>query len=328
MWGKAMKANNTLREIGSALMEAKSIVIVPHEMMDGDAFGSAVALCKALRLEGKEAWILLEDKIPDYLEFLGNGYCTENLDILPSPDVSICVDCGDRDRFPKRVDAFDAGKLRICIDHHTTSQRVFDMNYVDGHAAATGEIIFDLMAEMGWVLDKEMSEALFVAITTDTGNFQFSNTTKKSHEIVIALYDKGMDFSKVSTEIYQNESMSKFRLESKAIDTAEIFAGGQGVMACVTNDMLRECGASMEEAEGIASRLRSIRGVEISVLIKEYPKGCIKVGLRAKNKGDVSVIATEFGGGGHIKAAGFTMCASLDTVKGLVKEAVENQLGR
>ena len=322
-----MKQNNTLREIGEVLDRAKHVYIIPHELMDGDAFGSAIALCKSLRLGGRQAYILLEDKIPDYLEFLDRGYCTYDQELFPVPDVSICIDCGDLSRFKNRVEAFQAARTRICLDHHTTSRRLFDLNYVDGKAAATGEIVYDLLTTMDWPIDKEIAEAIFAAITTDTGNFQFSNTTKRSHEIVIALYDKGMNFSKISVAIYQNESMDKFRLESKVIESAEIFAGGLGVVACVTQEMLRECNCSMEEAEGIVTKLRSIRGVEISVLIKEYPDGCMKVGLRAKHVGDVSRIATRFGGGGHIKAAGCTICEPMDTVKALIVGAVEEQLG-
>jgi phosphoesterase RecJ-like protein len=279
-----------------------------------------------LRKENKKAWILLEDKIPDYLEFMDKGYCTYDQELLPQPDVSLCIDCGDRTRFKKRVGAFDKGKTTICLDHHTTSRRVFDLNYVDGKAAATGEIVFDLLSEMNWPLDKEIAEAIFVAITTDTGNFQYSNTSQRSHEIVIALYDKGMNFSKISAEIYQNESMNKFKMESKVIDSAELFADGLGVVAIVTQKMLKECNSSMEEAEGIVSKLRSIRGVEISVLIKEYPDGCMKVGLRAKHKGDVAVIATKFGGGGHVKAAGCTICDSIQNVKQMIVQEVTEQL--
>jgi phosphoesterase RecJ-like protein len=174
---------------------------------------------------------------------------------------------------------------------------------------------------MNWPLDKEIAEAIFVAITTDTGNFQYSNTSQRSHEIVIKLYDKGMNFSKISAEIYQNESMNKFKMESKVIDSAELFADGLGVVATVTQKMLKECNSSMEEAEGIVSKLRSIRGVEISVLIKEYPDGCMKVGLRAKHKGDVAVIASKFGGGGHVKAAGCTICDSIENLKRMIVES-------
>lgn len=308
------------------MQRANTVWIIPHELMDGDAFGSAIALCKSLRKEKKTAWILLEDKIPDYLEFMDKGYCTYDSNLISVPDVSLCIDCGDYTRFKKRVEAFEKGKTTICLDHHATSKRVFDLNYVDGKAAATGEIVFDLLSEMKWPLDKEIAEALFVAITTDTGNFQYSNTSKRSHEIVIELYDKGMNFSKVSAEIYQNESINKFKMESKVIDSAELFSDGLGVVAIVTQKMLKECHSTMEEVEGIVSKLRSIRGVEISVLLKEYPDGCIKVGLRAKHKGDVAVIATKFGGGGHVKAAGCTICDSIENVKRMIVEEVTEQL--
>ncbi len=320
------KENNTLESIGGILEAAESVYIFPHILMDGDAMGSAAALCRTLRSLGKKAYILLEDKVPDYLEFLGDGLCTYDRDLIDDPDVCLCIDCGEIGRFPERAETFGKGKTKVCIDHHSTSEPFTDYNYIDGSAAATGEIVYRLMKTMDWIVTKEIAEAIFAAITTDTGNFQYSNTTRESHEIVLALYDSGMDFNKVSVELYQNESMAKFKLESSIMETAQLVAGGLGVIAWVTSEMLDVCNARIEETEGVVGKLRSIKGVQIAMLIKENGNDCIKVAMRAKDRGDVAKISLKFGGGGHVKAAGCTICGSsvAEVRETMTKEIAEN----
>ena len=141
--------NNTFQEISAVLLAAKKLLLYPHIHMDGDAIGSCAALCKALRRAGKEAYILIEEEIPLNLRFLDRGYCTTDADILAEVDVSVCVDCGDESRFPGRKQAFRQGKTTVCIDHHHTTSSFCDYNYVDPEAAATGELIYQLLQVMG-----------------------------------------------------------------------------------------------------------------------------------------------------------------------------------
>ena len=315
--------NDPIPMIAQELLEADSILIFPHILMDGDAMGSAAALCKALRGMGKDAHIVIEDKVPDYLLFLDRGYTVdiENIGVanIGGIDVSICVDCGEKTRFPKRAELFYHGDTKICIDHHVSSGFIGDYNYIDPDAAATGEIIFDLLLALGVDIDQEMAEALFAAITTDTGNFQYSNTTAHSHEIVIALYDCGLDSSKVSLALYENESLPKLRLHSRLIESARLFADGEAIMTTVTQKMLQETGTLMEDTEGVVSTLRSIHGVQVSAFIKEQPDGSMKVSLRSKERGDVAAVSQRHGGGGHVHAAGFNLeGVSLEETEALV----------
>jgi phosphoesterase RecJ-like protein len=175
--------NCTLEQIAAKLKEAGTVLLYPHVMMDGDTLGSSIALCIALRKLGKRAHILIEDEIPSYLLFLEKDYCTHNRDVLETPDVSMAVDCSDIERFVQRKDKFLTGKTSICIDHHRTNNYFADLNYIDMHAGATGEIVYDLIRTMGIDIDVEMAEAIYTAITTDTGNFQYTNTTKNTHLI-------------------------------------------------------------------------------------------------------------------------------------------------
>lgn len=323
-----MKQNNSLKEIGQQLLNADNIVLFPHIQMDGDAFGAASGLCRALRNSGRKAVILLEDKIPDYLLFLDQGYCIQDQEQIGTPDICICIDCGETNRFPQRKDAFFRGKKTICVDHHTSSQPFADYNYIDAGAAATAEIVYRLLKEMDLAIDKETGEALFTGICTDTGNFQYSNTTKDSHLITAALYDAGIDHAKIAVELYQNVSLNKIRITNRIMDTLEIFADGQAAMVYVTQDMIRQEGVSLEETEGAVDNIRNIKGVEVAVFLKERQPGIVKASMRAKTCGNVGKIAETFGGGGHVKAAGCTLNMDIPEARMKLKKAVEESMSR
>ncbi len=320
-----------LAAIAEVLVSAQEVLIFPHILMDGDAMGSAVALCAALRNLGKDAWIVVEDKIPEYLAFMDRGY---TLDIKEwgqlerrTHEVCLCIDCNDVSRFPKRADLFRQGTTKICIDHHVTDSAVGDISYIDPEAAATGEIVFDLLLEMGVLVTKEIAGAIFAAITTDTGKFQYSNTTAHSHEVVIALYDSGFNATRVSNELYENQRPERMKLHGALMEEMEIFADGAGVIAVLTQDMLRRCGALMEDSEGAIGNLRSIHGVEIAVLLKETEEGEIKASFRSKNRGDVAAICRKFHGGGHLRAAGCTLRdMTLEEAVAVMKKEVEEGL--
>lgn len=321
-----IKKNSSLKEMGRELIKADNVLIFPHVLMDGDALGSAAALCHTLRNAGKTAYILTEDPVPAYLTFLDKGYCTDDRNIIPQPDVSIAVDCGDDSRFPKRAKVFHKAKVEMCVDHHRTSQGIYDFNYIDPGAAATGEIIYDLIMAMEEEVTKEAAEAIFAAITTDTGNFQYSNTTRKTHEIVMDLYDRDLDSNRVSVALYENETMEKLLLHSKAMDTLETVYDGKGAIAMVTLDMLRECNAKMEHSEGLVETIRSIKGVEVAVLLKENGPELVKVSMRSKERVDVADIGEKYQGGGHKRAAGCTLYKPLHEVREIMIEELKSVL--
>lgn len=319
--------NNSLNEIAKVLGEADKILLFPHINLDGDALGSCGALCRELRKAGKEAWILVEDDVPANLRFLAEDYCTADLDIIERPDVCMCVDCGDTGRFPGRADKFLSGDKTVCVDHHGTTEPICDYNYIDSDEAATGQIVFELLKAMGAEPDKITGERIFAAITTDTGNFQYSNTQKKSHLIAAELYDWGIDANGVSVEIYENMRAEKLMLRQKAMGNLKIIGGGRGALTYVTQDMLRETGAVMDESEGLNQTLRSIANVEYSAVIKEYAADLARVSFRAKRRGNVAAIAERLGGGGHIKAAGCTLKMSIEEAVETVERELEAAIG-
>lgn len=303
--------NNTFEEIAAALAQGQKILLFPHVNPDGDALGSCAALCRALRQAGKECWVLIEDRIPENLQFLDRDYCTMNQDILGAPDLSVCVDCSDMERIHDRGRRFLSAETTVCIDHHRTTDSFCDLNYIDGSAAATGELIYDLLASCGVRIDREMGEALFAAIVTDTGRFQYSNTSRRTHEIAAALYDAGIDAGHICTEIYESMRIERLMIRNMALNTMSTVAGGRALIAYVTQEMLRETGAFLDETDGVVEELRSIKGVEAAVFLKEAEDGSIKVSMRSKEALNVAEIAKSLGGGGHIRAAGCTLTCSL-----------------
>ncbi|GAB1475238.1 bifunctional oligoribonuclease/PAP phosphatase NrnA [Bacillota bacterium] len=315
-----------LENIAMMLNSANTILIFPHIQMDGDAMGSAAALCGVLRKEGKRADILIEDKIPENLKFLNKDYCRQEAETV-EPDVCIALDCSDPERVGKRFDIFKTGKKTAMIDHHTTALAFAETNYIDINASATGEIVMKLIKAMNLSIGSETAEELFAAIVTDTGRFMYSNTSGATHIAAAELYETGMDHNRVAIEIYQKKRIEKVRLMNAIMSTMEIFAEGKGIIAVMLKQMLDETGAYSEETEGMVEELRSIEGVEIAVFLKEEKDG-VKVTMRSKTFADVSAIAASFGGGGHKKAAGCTINSGIDDVKALITEAVKSELNR
>jgi Exopolyphosphatase-related proteins len=319
--------NNTFSEIAEKLLEADTVLIVTHVLMDGDALGSSAALCEALRNEGKTAYILLEDKIPDDMQFLDRGFCTYDQDIIEEPDVCICLDAGDTGRFAGRADKFRTGKTLICVDHHATTDPFCDLNHIDPHEAATAEMVYKLLRAGNMKITREIAGSIFAGITTDTGNFQYANTTKQSHEITAALYDAGMDFRSVSIELYECVKPEKIKLQTMIMGATEFYADGKLAVSYVSQKMLKECGCRMEDSEGTVGNLRSVKGVEIAIILKENRNDLIKATMRSKTYADVAAIAMKHDGGGHTKAAGCTIHDTLDNAEKIIREDALEELG-
>ncbi|MCG8485357.1 MAG: bifunctional oligoribonuclease/PAP phosphatase NrnA [Clostridia bacterium] len=318
-----MRNEDTFHRIVEALDTSEKLLIFPHIIPDGDTIGSAAALYKALMQKGKDVYVLVEEMIPEYLQFLSQGFIDE-IPVDFDPDLCIALDCSDIGRMGARFEAYSKGGTTINIDHHLTNTFFGDLNYVDDQASATGEIVFNFLKALNTHMDKFIAEALYTAISTDTGSFKYTNTTKNTHYAAAELLDNGVDLNHISVELYQNVRLEKIRLEAKVLDHLSIFCNGKAVLAYVSQEMLAETNAKMDETEGIVETLRNIQGVEIAVLFKEMNDNEIKVGFRAKRSADVSKIAMMFGGGGHVKAAGCSIFDNLKNAQQLVSDAIIN----
>lgn len=320
-----MICNVSLQEMAAILETAGSILIFPHTSPDGDAMGSAAALCRGLRNSGKEAWILLEEDVPGYISFIDSEYCTLDQDIISEPDVCICIDCSEESRFPKLADQYRQGKKKLCIDHHATVAAFGDYYYIDESEAAAAQLIYKLLLAMEVEIDKKMAESLYAAISSDTGSFQYSNTTAETHSITAALFAVGIDHNSITVQLYQNISLKKIRLQNAILDRMELLADGRAAVSYITEEMLRKYDAALDDAEGVIDMMRNIEGVEIAVFLKEKNE-TVKVSMRAKSYGDVGSIAVKFGGGGHTKAAGCTLKMNMPVAIEVIKTEIKEYL--
>ncbi len=297
------------------LLESGSIAIVSHENPDGDCIGSMLALYLALKRKGKNARMFLKNNVPKNLRFLPAAEKIEVVGRIDEKfDVLVLLDTGELERTGIENIENCYSKL-INIDHHVTSEGIGDLYYINSSSAATGEIIYQIVKLMGIDNDREIATCLYTSIFTDTGGFKYSNTTSITHQIAGDLINTGIDFVYIINKVFDEMSLSKFNLLKDVLQTLELFEGNKIAFLTVTREMLKKNGASRDETENIINFARNIEDVEVAaIFIEEEDK--IKVSLRSKYYFDCAQIAKEFGGGGHVRAAGFSSRnASLDAVK-------------
>jgi phosphoesterase RecJ-like protein len=308
------QANTTetdLQTIAKAIRDHDRFLVTTHENPDGDALGSLLATKLMLEQLGKDTVIYLAGDVP-----LPHEYQFMDLDELrrdPPPDVServlFAVDCANERRLGPDPTVYRNAKLVIDIDHHHDNTRFGKLNYIDGNASSTGEILYDLLGELGAELTPEIAEALYIAIVTDTGRFQYANTTAKSLRLAAELVEAGADVHRVFQGVYENVAFAKLKLTARALEHAQVYEGGRVVVSHLEKEDFDAAGAEEPYSEGIIDLLRAVEGAEIAALIREPPTRngpTRRVSLRTTaERVDVSVIARKSGGGGHRQAAGF-----------------------
>lgn len=319
----------SINDIAKELMKHETIAIFPHVNIDGDALGSSVALCSALTKKGKDCRIVYDKEIPDNLDFLAGDMLTDGSDLPSEFDLSLMLDCAGSKRIKGREDIFKRGKVKGCIDHHETADTdiQYDFYYCEPLSSATGELVYMLIKALDVKPDLEIANAIFTAITTDSGNFQHSNTTARTHKIAMELYDvEGFNSKPVSALIYDRKPKNIVKLESLVISKLEYLKDGKIAIGTITVKDLEETGAKLSNVDGLVSDILSIEDVVLSALVKEA-EDCVKVSLRSLGQVNVAELAQKIGGGGHYNAAGITSHLSVDELKEqlihLLIEAVE-----
>jgi len=222
--------------------------------------------------------------------------------------LSLMIDCNGINRITGREKAWERGRLKGCIDHHATKAKEirYDFARIEPKSAAAGEIIYNIIRAMGVEISLDIANCIFAAITTDTGNFQHSNTTSRSHEIAGHLYKiEGFNSKSISALIYDRRSKEAIRLESEVISNLDFYADGRLAVGKVTQELLRQTGTTMDEADGIIQKMMSIDGVEGACLFKETESN-VRASLRGRTYANMAKAASMFGGGGHTLAAGCT----------------------
>ncbi len=287
-------------------------LILPHKNPDGDTIGSAIALATVLTNMNKKGYIVLNDDIPLNLCFLkGIVYTQEEFEELNlNINVVFTLDSSDISRFETRKKLLE-NKIVINIDHHITNTMYGDINYVR-EASSVGEVLYDIFDELNYEVDSTIADALYVAISTDTGSFKYDNTSSNTLLIASKLREK-VNFEKINTELYQNISYEDVLLSNKVLETLKIYNNNIGIIY-LTNEMIDDMNLENTNTEGLVEKVRNISIVEVAIFIKEVNENLFKASLRSKYDFDVAKLALKYSGGGHKKAAGCSIDGKLDEV--------------
>lgn len=285
---------------------SNDIVLLVHESPDGDAIGSIIALYRALKKMGKNVEAFIE-KIPSNCEFLIGSIgeeikVFEDMDENRKYDLCIALDCGDADRMGKAKVLFENANNTICIDHHYTNVGYANLNYIEGEAAATGEILYDMLSKMD-IIDKEIAMALYAAVSSDTGNFRHNNTQKHTFDIAGSLVEYGIDVSKISYHLFSETSLNRMRFMGNLLQNVEVELDGKVGILIAKKEDIERFSVNDSELEGMVDFARDIKGTEVGIFIKPHNE-MYKVSLRSNGNVDISGVAGKFNGGGHKFAAG------------------------
>ena len=316
-----------LSDIAKHLARNDNIGIISHVMPDGDALGSSAALGLALEILGKRVAVLRNDKLPSKYSFLPGSHLAVDCENAPfKPDTLVALDCGDLERLGSGVRHYEAAGTVINIDHHLSNTMFGNLNLVDTNAAATAEIVYQVIKLMGIELDLDIATCLYTAIAADTGCFRYDNTTIITHGIAGELISIGVKSSEICRRIYSLRTLEQTKMLGRAIDSIKLYHGGKTAVMIITRQMMQETNCGQEELEGIIEFARDIEGVEIAALLRETDDGEIKVGLRSNEYADTTIIAASFNDGGHKKASGYTICEPMDTAVELLLDRIEKLL--
>jgi bifunctional oligoribonuclease and PAP phosphatase NrnA len=308
-----------------ALRPHQRFIVTTHEMPDGDALGSMLATKLALDQLGKDTVMFLTGDValPREYHFMPLDDVVRGAPPADADErVLVAVDCATRARLGADAVLVDRLPLTVNIDHHHDNTLFGDVNLIVATASSTGEILHDLFAALGVELTPEIAEALYIALVTDTGRFQYANTTPKALRLAAELVEAGADLHRIFRDVYESVEFAKLKLLARALDHAQIYDGGRLVVSYLVKRDFTDAGAAEPYSEGIIDYLRAVEGADMAALIREPPSkdGIRKASLRSSAEGlDVSAIARKAGGGGHRQAAGFSSALSIEDITEFVK---------
>jgi phosphoesterase RecJ-like protein len=319
-----MTTTDDLRAVAAALREGERFLVVTHENPDGDALGSLLATTLALRALGKDAEMFLWGSAPvprEYAFMDLDGLLREQPADLEER-VLVAVDCAKADRIGPDPAVLERAASVIDIDHHHDNTRFGDLNLVVADASSTGEVLRDVFRELEIELTPEIAEPLYIALVTDTGRFQYTNTTPKALRLAAELVEAGADVHRVFQGVYESVEFAKLKLLARALEHASVYEGGRVVVSFLLRADFEDVGAPGAYSEGIIDYLRAVEGAELVALIREPPpaeSAQRRVSLRASvDELDVSAIARKSGGGGHRQAAGFSSDLTVDEIRAFI----------
>jgi len=321
-----MSENATFEQIGDIIRRHQSFVLLSHVRPDGDAIGSQLALGFALEAAGKRVRLINEDGLPENLAFLPGSHRIETPPADPvDAEVVIALDTATKPRLGEAaLHAASAATLWLNIDHHISNPRYGDFNYIDSTSPATGKILNDLITALDLPFPDETRDAIYVAVSTDTGSFQYPSTTSKTYELGADLIRRGLDVGKINELTYDSHPFRRVQLMRALLNTLECSEDGLIAHWEMRDKLRTDLALKPEDSEGLIDYIRAIRGVMVAVFFEELPDGKIRISMRSKDRRiDVCKIGMEFGGGGHALAAGIRMPGPLEEAKAKVLAVIQ-----
>lgn len=322
--GSMLRENNSVAEIGEAVAAASRIGVISHRRPDGDAIGSTIAVVDALEALGKTVIAINDDGVPESLRFLPGSEKVRTpaeLDGEAEVDLVIALDSAGKDRIgDESWGLFSHAPTLVNIDHHASNDHFGDLNYVDVVSPATGQIVFEILTELGWAITEAARDNLYVAISTDTGSFRYPNTTATTYRIAAELIGRGLDLGWINQMIYETYPARRVFALRELLEELELHCNGRAVCTKLNQETIDRLEIEPGDTEGLIDVIRSIDSVIVAVSFEDMPDGKIRVSARSKSdSADVGKICAQFGGGGHKLAAGTRM-------KGPINEAAERFL--
>ena len=320
-----MNENASIETLGGIFRDNQIFALMSHVRPDGDAIGSQLGLGLALEAMGKTVHYWNEDGLPENLEFLPHSEkIVRPPHEAPEVDVAIALDTATKIRLGENnLRAASQAKLWVNIDHHISNPRYGDVNFVDASSPATGQIIYEIIKSLDMPLPEGSRDAIYVAVSTDTGSFQYDSTTSRTYRLAADLLDRGLAVGDINAKIYDSHPYRRIELMRSLLNTLQLSADGRVAHWDMLDATRISLGLKPEDSEGLIDLIRAIRGVQVAVFFEELPDGKIRVSMRSKDRStNVCEIATLFGGGGHALAAGIRMAGPLEAAKEKVLAAI------
>lgn len=314
----------TLESAAKTLLSKDKILILTHRSPDGDTIGSGYALAMALRKLGKNVKVDCTDPFPEKY-----SYFTDKLEKLEfDEEFVVSVDIADTKLLGEKLSDY-ADKIDLCIDHHGSNTKYAKEYYVEASAAAAAQVIAKLIRLMNVEFEKDIANAIYTGITTDTGCFRYTNVTAETHRIAADMIDCGAESGMINRLMFETKSRSRLEIERRVMDSIQFYLDGRCAIAYATIDMMKESGAVDSDMEGVSSLPRQIEGVMAGITLREKNNGKFKVSVRTTDELDASAICANFGGGGHKAAAGCmitgTLNEAIEQIIEVVRQALEGK---
>jgi phosphoesterase RecJ-like protein len=302
--------------------------MLPHVHIDGDDLGSMVGLAAALDRLGKESFLYSPDEIPEVFRWLPGSERIQNRMPEGAFDAVILMECPSEGRLPPGIRPRELGRVVVNFDHHLGNTMSADVHWVEPERAALGEMAVLLVESLGVPLDREIATALYVALVTDSGNFQYRQVSAQTHRIAARLVEQIGDVSEICRRLFRDRPVAELALTGRVMQTLRTSADGRVAWADLDSEMLRATGAREEDAQNLVADVNRVRGTEVFALFKHMTPGKVRVSLRSTGPA-VNQVAALFGGGGHRLAAGLTVDgAGLEEARHQVLEALERQMAQ